>query len=442
MSNISIPKIIALSFIVLILCGTVLLTLPISSQSGHSLGIIDALFTITSGSCVTGLSLFDIHSTLTLFGQIVLLVCIQMGGLGLITFAGLVILSFRKNLGYQEAMIVKEGLNQSSIEGIKKFIVHIFMLVFFIEGAGTLLLFLSTIRTLGFTWTNFYFSIFHAISAFCNAGFSLFSDNLSSQNGNVFEMLTIASLIILGGLGFAVLDTLWAKINGKKAKFNASQKLAIRTTIILLVVGTLLTYLFEFSNPATLGPLSESSKWVASFFQSVTTRTAGFNSVNIGGLSQASIFLFMILMFIGASPGSTGGGIKTTTLGVLVATLISVLKNRDKVVIYKRTIPHRVVYGAIAILFLSLLFIFIITLLILIVQPTLPFISVLFEVISAFATVGLSLGITAKLCATAKVLLVVTMLTGRIGPITFALFLTKKRGKSPYEYPEESVIIG
>ena len=442
MRGISIPKIIALSFIVLILLGAFLLTLPISSQSGHSIGFVDALFTATSGSCVTGLSLFDIHSTLTLFGQIVLLVCIQMGGLGLITFAGLVILSFRRNLGYQEAQIVKEGLNQSTIEGIRKFILHIFVLVFFIEGAGCLLLFISTVKTLGVTWTNFYFSIFHAISAFCNAGFSLFSDNLASQNGNVLEMLTISGLIILGGLGFTVLDALWAKIQGKKVKFNASQKLVIRTTLILLVVGTLLTYLFEFRNPATLGPLSEGSKWVAAFFQSVTTRTAGFNSVNIGGLSQASVFLFMILMFVGASPGSTGGGIKTTTLGVLVATLMSVLKNRDKVVIYKRTIPHRVVYGAIAILFLSLLFIFIITLLILIVQPTLPFISVLFEVISAFATVGLSLGITAKLCVVAKLLIVVTMFIGRIGPITFALFLTKKGNKSPFEYPEESVIIG
>ena len=303
------------------------------------------------------------------------------------------------------------------------------------------LLFFAFIREHSF-WKAVYFSIFHAVSAFCNAGFALYSTSLEPFKTNHFVLLVIGGLIVLGGLGFAVINTYIIFFQTGVKKLNLTSKLAIKITGWLILVGTLMFLLFEYSNPTTLGNLTFMQKVTNSLFQSITTRTAGFNSVAMTTLNQETLFIFIILMFIGASPGSTGGGIKTTTFGVILFYTLGIIRSDEEIRIGNRKISWEVLNKALALLIIAILYVSFITLMILILED-LRFIQVLFEVVSAFGTVGLSTGITANLSAASKLLIIFTMYLGRVGPLTLALALggvTKKLNK--IKYPEENISIG
>ena len=433
--------ILMLSFIILIAIGTFLLSLPISVREGADNSVLKALFTSTSAVAVTGLSVVDVPNFYNYFGTTVMMILIQLGGLGVMTFSSVVMLIIGKKISYEDRKVLQEGLNRDSLEGIVKYVKRVVYIVLGIEGIGAFLLFFAFIREHSF-WKAVYFSVFHAVSAFCNAGFALYSTNLEPFKTNHFVLLVISALIVLGGLGFAVINTYIIFFQTGVKKLNLTSRLAIKITGWLILIGTLLFLLFEYSNPTTLGDLTFMQKLTNSLFQSITTRTAGFNSVAMTSLNQETLFIFIILMFIGASPGSTGGGIKTTTFGVILFYTLGIIRSDEEIRIGNRKISWEVLNKALALLIIALLYVSFITLIILILEDV-SFIQVLFEVTSAFGTVGLSTGITANLTSASKLLIIFTMYLGRVGPLTLALALggvTKKLNK--IRYPEENISIG
>lgn len=423
-----------------IFVGTFLLMLPAASATGKSIGFIPALFTITSAVCVTGLSVIDISRDLTFTGQIIVLIFIQLGGLGVMTFSSLLLLLIGKRITYEEKELLKEERNVESSGGILKFLRKVIFTIIIIEGIGALFLTLRFAKDMSLT-KAVYFGVFHSISAFCNAGFSLFSDSLEKYAGSFTIIMTTAYLIIIGGIGFTVIDSVLLAARKKVRRFDLTSKVAILVSMFLTALGTVLFFALEYNNSGTIGNMTFFEKILASFFQSVTTRTAGYNSIPMGNLTGGSIFLFYILMYIGASPGSTGGGIKTTTFGIIIFYVIGVVKKQEHIVIFNRRIGWEVLNRALAILVLSLLYIGVITLVILSIQPfTLE--QVIFEVISAFATTGLSLGITADLNTLSRILIICTMFLGRLGPMTFALALGGSNKTEKIQFPKENILVG
>lgn len=433
-------QILVMSFIIIIVIGTTLLMLPIATRDGMGNEFITALFTATSAVAVTGLSVIDISKEFTVFGQIVVLVLIQLGGLGIMTFSSLVMLLIGKRISYDQKVIIKEGLNQDSLNGIMRFVKNLIKIVLIIEGIGAALL------TAGFM-AKFplnqavYLGIFHSISAFCNAGFALFPDNLISFSDNYIILYTISFLIITGGIGFGVIAAVIEYFKSRKNKMSITSKVALKITGLLLLFGTILIFLIEQSNFNTLGKMSFSQQIAAAFFQSVTTRTAGFNSIDLASMKPATVFVFLFLMFIGASPGSTGGGVKTTTFGVILYSVIATIKNKRNVELENRSIPWEVINRAFSILIISLTYITIVSGAIILFEER-EIVPVLFEVISAFATVGLSLGITSSLTVFSKLLIIVTMFIGRVGALTVVLALSEESVVAKYKYPEENIMVG
>lgn len=438
--NLTPSKILLLSFVVIILVGTLFLSLPISYYKGVAYSPLTALFTATSAVSVTGLSVVDVSKTYNYFGKTIILILIQLGGLGIMTFSSIVMMLIGRRISYEEKKILKEDLNQEALGGIVRFIKRLMTIVFTIEGIGAILLFIAFRKDYSF-WKAVYYAIFHSVSAFCNAGFSLFTSSLEGFTDHYLINLTISSLIILGGIGFAVINSYILWITTKRKKFNLTSKLAIKITVILLVFGTLAFYFIERTNPDTIGNLGFLDKWLASYFQSVTTRTAGFNSVAMDKMRPASIFLFLVLMFIGASPGSTGGGIKTTTFGVIVFYIIGIIRGNSDINISNRRISWEVLNRAMVILVISLLYISFVVLAMLAIEET-NFVKILFEVVSAFGTVGLSMGLTPELSTASRWIIIITMLIGRAGPLTFALAIGEKRKKSKIRYPKENILVG
>ncbi len=435
-------RFIVLSFLLIILVGTIFLMLPVSSQSGKFTDPITALFTATSATCVTGLVVVDTGTYWSLFGQIVILLLIQLGGISYMTLLSFLALLLRRQVVLHERIILQETLNSWSIRGVMKLARVVLYTVVFFEGLGALLLFFVFIRDYPFI-TALKFSIFHSISAFCNAGFDLLGGfrSLTGYVDNLLLVFTITSLIIFGGIGFVVIYDLRSNLFNWK-KITIHSKIAILTTIILIILGTLIIGLLEWRNPGTMGPLSIRGKILSSYFQSVTPRTAGFNTLNIGNMHNATLLFIILLMFIGASPGGTGGGIKTVTFTVLISAVRATLMGYENVEIMERKLYWDSVRKAWALFFLSIGLIFIGWFTLLISENFLP-INLLFEVVSAFGTVGLSTGITPSLSTVGRIVIILVMYLGRVGLVVFGLsFLYPLRRKSHIELPYGEVSIG
>ena len=420
-------RIIALGFLSIILIGTLLLLLPISQKNGVNLTFTDALFTATSAVCVTGLSVFDAGSTLSVFGQTILGILIQLGGLGFACLSiGIVMLTGQK-VFLKQRTLVKESLNYGSYGDILTLVKSVLFTTLIIEGCGAILNFFVFIKDYTLPKALGY-SIFHAVSSFNNAGFDILGkgDNLVSYQGNIFFTLVTSSIIILGGIGYLVIKEVLFKHNFKK--FSLHTKVVLSATIALLAFGTLI---FK---------LSDGYSWLDAFFMSVSTRTAGFTTVDLSNISNAGYVVYLLLMFIGASPTSTGGGIKTTTFFVILAAL-SCYSSSTRPTVFKKTLARDVLYKAFIIFTLGLTVIFLTTFLLCLAQPDMNIKDLLYEAVSAFATVGLSTGITQSLSEFGRIIIITTMFIGRIGPLTIAsLWVFKKQ--SSISYAEDTLTLG
>jgi len=430
------------SFLVTIIVGTLLLLLPFSTKSGH-ISVIDALFTSTSAVCVTGLVVQNTPVYFSSAGQVIVLILFQLGGLGIMTFSTMIILAAGRKISVKDKIMVQEGFHHVAPKDFKSLIRNIFYFTVFIELAGTLVLFLHFMKDT--SWPRaLYHSFFHSVSAFCNAGFSLFSDSFVSYRGNVLVNAIIVILIILGGLGFLVLqegkEILHLLVKRKRRHVSLHTKLVLVLTLVLIVFSFIFFFLIENHN--SLKTFTPGEKVLSSLFQVITPRTAGFNTIDLSYLSLGSVFLLILLMFIGASPGSTGGGVKTSTMGVIFAFLKSRIAARESVSIFRKTLAFPLVTRAFLVISLSLSVIFLSSFVLVLIEPGVSLRDVLFEVFSAFSTVGLSLGLTPKLSVLGKIVITLTMYTGRIGPLTLLYAFSRPRPRGQYEYVEESVMIG
>jgi trk system potassium uptake protein TrkH len=432
-----------MSFIGAILVGTFLLMLPISRYAGESISFVDALFTSTSAVCVTGLIIQDTATYFTPMGQIFILILFQLGGLGIMTFSTLILLVAGRKISIQDKIIIQQDYHHAAARNVKSLIKNIFFYAFAIEGVGTLFLFLKWHGKFPGLKGVFY-SLFHAISAFCNAGFSTFSDSLESFRGDIGTNVTIMLLIVLGSLGFLVLSegmVVFSKIiRLRKRSMSLHSKLVWIMTLSLIVIPFLSFLMIEWSD--SLHGFSLKEKILVSLFQVITSRTAGFNTMELDYLNPAAIFMLISLMFIGASPGSTGGGVKTSTIGVIFAFIKSRIAARESINVFYRTLPLELVTKAFTVVVLSICVIFISCAVLFLTQAGMSMEETFFEVFSAFGTVGLSLGKTAKLNAVGKGVIIFTMFIGRIGPLTLLYAFSREKALGKYEYVEESVMIG
>lgn len=420
-------RIIAFGFLSIILIGTLLFLLPISQESPGSISFTDALFTATSAVCVTGLSTFDAGSILTPFGEAVLAILIQLGGLGFACLSiGIVMLTGQK-IFFSQRNLVKEALNYGSMDGIVTLVKSVLFITVTFEGIGTLLYFLVFIRDYDFL-TSLRYGLFHAVSAFNNAGFDIlgFGNSLVSYSDNIAINLITCFLVISGGIGYLVIKEVIFRF--KNRRFTLHTKVVLSMTAVLLLLGTVL---FK---------ITEDYSWLESFFMSTSTRTAGFTTVDLSNISNAGLVIYAVWMFIGASPTSTGGGIKTTTFLVIITALYSHISS-GKPTLFKRTISKDLLYKAFIILTMGLTVVIISLMLMCAACPEIEFNDLLLEVVSAFGTVGLSTGITPTLPSVAKYILIVTMFIGRLGPLTIAsLWIFKK--PSSISYAEETLTLG
>lgn len=440
-------QIMVAGFASIILIGGLLLNLPISSRSGESIGLLNALFTATSAVCVTGLIAVDTATYWSGFGQVVIIGLIQVGGLGFMTATTMFALLMKKRINLKERLLIQESLNQIDLSGLVKLTRYIILITFLIEGIGAILLSTVFIPQFGLARGTWY-SIFHAISAFCNAGFDLMGSvsgqfsSLTSYVNNFTVTITISLLIILGGLGFPVILDIIR--NKKISKLNLHSKIVLITTCILIVLGMVSVFFLEFNNPDTLGELGSGGKVLAAFFQSVTLRTAGFNTVDLTLLHQGSIFIMIILMFIGAAPASTGGGIKITTLATLILTVRSFIRGKADIEVLGRRISDSTVRKSLGIFFIGISVVVSGTLLISITDPQFSLVEAGFEVVSAFATVGLSIGGSPSLSGIGKILIMLFMFMGRVGSLTIFMAIISRgtRKSPPIRYPEGKIIVG
>ena len=438
------PRIFVLSFAGVIFAGAFLLWLPFSATKHIS--FVDALFTSASAVCVTGLVVIDIGKDLSLTGQIITMVLFQCGGLGIITFSVFFFHLMGRGVSFKGREIVQTTFLHTPQKDFQLILKSVLVFTLTIEALGTLLLFARFSQDFPLDLA-FYHSLYNAVSAFNNCGYSLFSDNLVKYQGDVIVNLTIMGLIILGGIGFIVQREVFLRAKSQKNRVSLHTKIVLITTGVLILLGALLFYLFERNH--IIHDLPWQSKILISFFQSVTPRTAGFNTIDIGQLTNDTILLIMTLMFIGASPGSTGGGVKTTSFALLFLVLWNRLKGHEDVNIFNRTLPRETINRAISIIFASAFSIVLITSIVLLVGPkTSPlesrhlFVEYFFDTISAFGTVGLSMGITPKLNNIQKILITIMMFAGRVGPLTLAFSLTLRSTKAAITYAEENVMVG
>lgn len=434
-------KVLVSGFALIILLGAFLLTLPIATKDGEGLRFLDALFTSTSATCVTGLVVVDTGTTFTLFGQLTILSLIQVGGLGFMTFATFFAVLLGKRISLKERLLLQEALNNMSFAGIVRLVKRILIFTIIIELIGGILL--ATRFAFDMPLKRaIYFGFFHSVSNFNNAGFDLMGEfrSLTGYVDDPLVTIVVCLLITLGGIGFIVMNELY--------EFKRTRRLSLHTKIVLstsawlLILGTIFIFVLEFNNPKTLQPLSMSGKFLGSLFQSVTPRTAGANTLNIPDLTQTTLFIIIILMFIGASPGSTGGGIKTTTFATLLGAVRSQVKGKEDVVFFKRRILYDTIYKALTVMVCGLLIVMTVTLLLTITEQGKDFLMLLFEATSAFGTVGLSMGLTPDLSPFGRMLIILTMFAGRVGPLTIAFAVTLRRHSDPYKNPKGKIMIG
>lgn len=434
-------QVIAGGFAATILIGTALLLLPAANRTGESPTLVDALFTATSAVCVTGLVVVDTAGYWSTFGQVVILALIQIGGLGIMTLATLLTVLLSRRLGLRARFLAQAETKALSVRDVRRVVRNIVLFSLAVESAVAVVL---TVRfAVGYDYPlgrAAYHGVFHAVSAFNNAGFALYADSLMGFVADPWVMITVAVAVIIGGLGFPVVFELLRSWRRPRS-WSVLTRITMVLTVSLLVLGTVVFTLVEFGNPATFGPLDGPQKLLAGFFASVMTRTAGFNSVDIAGMRPESLLLSDILMFIGGGSAGTAGGVKVTTVGLLAFVLWAEMRGETKVNVGMRRVPETNQRQALAVLLLALGAVAVATFTLLaMTRFTLD--QVLFEVISAFATVGLSTGITAGLPPAADVLLVVLMFMGRIGPLTVASALALRERSRRYELPEERIIVG
>lgn len=438
--SLSPPQVLVLGFALIIAVGTLLLMLPVSVKPGTRLSFIDALFTSTSATCVTGLAVKDTGTFFTTFGQIVILALVQVGGLGFMTMATLFSLVLKRRISLKDKLLLQQALNQGSMEGIVRLVRKVFVYSLVIE-AGAAILF--TLR-----WAiemplgrAVYFGIFHSVSLFNNAGFDLLG-SFKSLTGHVSDpLVNIVSIILIisGGIGFIVISDL---VDFRKnRKLSLHTKVVLSTSAILIAVGMVIIFIFEFSNPQTLKPLSWAGKLWSSLFQSITPRSGGVATLDVAGMRQATQFFIVILMFIGAAPGSTGGGIKVTTFAILIVSMLSMMRGREDIILFRYRIVQERIVKALTITLLTL-FLLLLVAMVLSMTESASFLSVLFETTSAFSTVGLSMGLTTQLTVIGKILICITMFIGRLGPLTLAYAIGPRQGRELYRYPEGQIIIG
>lgn len=443
--NMSPFKILAIGFLTVILTGAILLTLPISTQSGEVTNFLDSIFTATSAVCVTGLVVQDTGTYWSTFGQGVILTLIEIGGLGFMAMSTFFAMVLGKRISLRERLVMQEAYNTFSLQGIINHVRYMLLFTVSVQLFAALILMTQFIPVYG-VGTGIYYGIFHAISAFNNAGFDLLGGftSITVFNENKIILITLAIVINIGGLGYLVLREIISGVRAKRKlkNFSLHAKVVLTISGILLTVGTIAMLIFEWNNPATIEHMTFGNKLTNAFFSAVTPRTAGFNSISNSDMSPAGKLLTMGYMFVGGSPGSTAGGVKTTTLGIVIFTLISVLKGRQDAEVYKRRISQSVVFKAMAIFMLGITIVIIGVMILSITEIGASFETILYEVISAFGTVGLSQGLTPTLSSVGKVTIAIIMYLGRVGPLTVMLALAGKQEKINYKYPEGKILIG
>lgn len=433
-------QILVFSFAFLILAGGILLSLPVASKSGESIGLLNAFFTATSAICVTGLVVVDTYTQFSIFGQIVIMILIQIGGLGIMTMATLVFLLLGKRITLRERLVMQEALNQFTLSGLVKLTRRILLIAIVFEGIGAALF--------AFRFTKYYdivpslyYGLFHAVSSFNNSGFDVVGGFKSLAPFVQDPIINIATMILneCGGLGFTVIYDILTTRNFRRLSLHS--KVVITMTLILMVSGFIMFYALEGNNPKTLGALTPTGKVLAAAFHSVSTRTAGFNTVNLQDLTTPAKYFSLILMFIGSSPASTGGGIKTSTFALIIVVMYTVIASKEDVEIFGRRIPTDNIFKAVVIAIASALLVFTSSFILTITEQA-DFLSIFFETTAAFSTVGLSLGITRGLTNFGKIVIMLTMFTGRLGPITLAMALGNRRNKALRRFPEERILVG
>jgi len=452
----TVPRTICLGFLAVITVGTLLLWLPWSTSNGQWNPFVIALFTATSAVCVTGHIIVDTPTHFSTFGHLIILLLIQVGGLGYMTATTFLIILLGRKFNLRQKIAVQQALDRRGIQGARQLVRSILGLAFLFEITGTLLLWFIFRQDYG-DLRGLWLAVFHSISAWNNAGFSLFSDSLMSYQTSVPLNFVISALIIFGGIGYDVIfefylwltDCLrhWGRPRylvrkARQMTFSLNFKIVTSTTGVLLILGTVMLLLTEFRSPEAFGQFSLDQKLLLAWFQSVTARTAGFNTVDIGSFRNSGLFIMIALMFIGGSPGGTAGGIKTTTFRILAGITKSTLQGKDVVLLYRRQVPPTLIMKAVAVTVGSMFTVLISTTLIAIADPEINFINILFETVSAFATVGLSTGITSGLTVFSKFVLVVTMFAGRVGILLLMAAIMGDPRPSNIQYPEENLLVG
>jgi trk system potassium uptake protein len=443
----TVARTICLGFIAVILLGAILLIMPFSTSNGNWNDPIVALFTSTSAVCVTGLAVVDTGTDFSFLGQLFIALLAQIGGLGYMTTTTFLILLMGRKFDLRQKVAIQQALDRPGMSGSTQIIRSIIATTLLFELTGIFLLMIAFVPEKGWN-EGIWLAIFHSVSAWNNAGFSLFKDNLVGYQSSPLVTLTISGLIIFGGIGYQVILDIYLWFRDRVMKktsclvFSLDFKVATSTTLILLALGTVALFFIEVRNDNTFGKLDLPAKILVAWFQSVTTRTAGFNSIDIGQMTNAGLFIIIALMFIGASPGGTGGGIKTTTLRVLTSCTQSILQGKEDVLLYERKIAISLILKAVGVVFGSLATVIIATILISITDPKLAFIQILFEVVSAFATVGLSTGITGTVSIAAKLILILIMYIGRVGILLLMSSILGDPRPSRIHYPEENLLVG
>ncbi len=443
----TVSRTICLGFLAVIAIGTILLMMPFSSTTGTWGNLIVALFTSTSAVCVTGLSIVDPGTYFSFWGQLFVVALVQIGGLGYMTATTILLLLLGAKFGLRDKVAIQQALDRTGIHDSAQLIRSIIALTLIFEISGVFLL--LPVFTPKYPLNEaLWYAIFHSINSWNNAGFSLFKDSFIGYQTSVLLNLVVTGLVLFGGIGYGVILELfiWSRDrierNPKKMIFSLNFKVVVSTTIALLILGTIAFFLIEVKNPATFGALSLPNQILTAWFQAVTPRTAGFNTIDISKMTTAGLFLTIALMFIGASPGGTGGGIKTTTFRVLTSCTKAILQGKEEVFLYERSVDISLILKAVGVAVGSVATVILATILIALTDPKVSLIQILFEVVSAFATVGLSTGITASITAAAKLILVMTMYIGRVGILLLMAALLGDPKPSLVRYPEENLIVG
>lgn len=437
-------KVLAYGFGIIIIIGTFLLSTTAATADGRPMKLLDALFTATSATCVTGLAVVDTGTHFSLFGQIVIITLTQIGGLGFMAIGTLIALAFNRRISLRDRLVLQEAMNHNSMEGLLTLIRRVIAYAVVIEGTGALLL--AARWSLDMPWYQaLYFGVYHSISLFNNGGFDLFGSihgkfsGLSEYSSDPFVNVVVMILIILGGIGFIVISDL--------LQYHRTRKLSLHTKVVLsmsaflIAFGALMMFALEFNNPQTLQPLSWGDRIMSSFFHSISSRSGGVSTLSMADMQTSTQFLFILLMFIGAAPGSTGGGIKVTVFAILIGAMLAMIRGREDIVFFRRRLSKVSIMRAITQTWLALFLVIMVAMMLSAIEDR-EFLPLLFETTSAFATAGLSLDLTPKLTDVSKVVLSVVMFLGRVGPVTLAYALAPKTEKELFKYPEGKITIG